>query len=101
MAQIDIRKSFTALAPQQVRLKAEEVAQNLSGEYGLEWKWASPTRIEFTGTKWPSKGVSGSLTVEGSSVALLISMPDMLHAMLGKKIEAEARSFIDAIDRGR
>lgn len=100
MSQIEVRKNFAALAPQAVRLKAQEMAEKLAAEYNLEWKWESQTIIDFVGKRFPSKGVTGKLAVEGQNVKLTVFLPFML-APLGGKIEAEARAILDNIEAGR
>lgn len=67
MSEISIVQEHT-LSPEQARDAAQQVAQRIASEYGLECKWDGDV------LRFERSGVEGALTLEGQRAAMRIRL---------------------------
>jgi putative polyhydroxyalkanoate system protein len=81
MATIDIRRSH-ALDRQVVRQKSEELARSMEEKLGIRWRWEGE-QIRFDAPSGKAKGVSGSVSVDASTVRVEIDLPFLMRPIKG------------------
>ncbi|WP_020651550.1 polyhydroxyalkanoic acid system family protein [Massilia niastensis] len=93
MAEISIVQQH-GLGPVAARTAADQVAQRLAAEYGLECKWDGDV------LRFERSGVDGALTLEGQSAALRIRLGFFMSAFApsieAKVVEKMRKVFIPA-----
>ncbi len=81
MSEISIVQEHS-LSPEQARAAAQQVAQRISTEYGLECKWEGDV------LRFERSGVEGALTLDGGSAAMRIRLGFFMSAF-ASAIEAK------------
>lgn len=94
MATIDIRRSH-ALDKPMVRQRAEELARGMEEKLGIRWRWEGE-RIRFDASSGAAKGVTGTVSVDASTVRVEIDLPFLLRAMKGM-IESKVNVRLDEL----
>lgn len=95
MAAIDMKRSH-ALGIDTARERAEELAKDLEGKLGINWRWEGDT-IRFQADSGTAKGVSGKVAVSSSDVRVEIDLPFLLKAMKGtirSKVEDKLNKLV-------
>ena len=73
MSEISIIQEHS-LSPEQARAAAQQVAQRISTEYGLECKWEGDV------LRFERSGVEGALTLDGGRAAMRIRLGFFMSA---------------------
>lgn len=94
MATIDMRRKH-ALASDEVRRRAEDLARDMEGKIGIKWRWEGDA-IRFDTPSGAAKGVTGEVSVSTTEVRVQIDLPFLLRAIKGK-IEGKVKDKLDAI----
>ena len=83
--------------PAHMAYYAQYMAQQLSKELSIEWRWTTDKRIDFEAPSGIAKGTTGNLTFEGSTATIEVNLPFMLAPMRGK-IECQINGRFEAIE---
>ena len=81
MATIDITRAH-ALAKDEARKKAEELAKSLESKLGISWKWNGDS-LEFSAPSGAAKGTKGDVTVTDGNVRVRVDLPMLLRMLKG------------------
>jgi putative polyhydroxyalkanoate system protein len=81
MASIDIKKSHS-LGKDEAKKKAEQLARDMEGQLGIQWKWEGDN-IKFDAPSGTAKGVKGTIHVDDSNVRVEVDLPFLLKAIKG------------------
>ncbi|MEM1030236.1 MAG: polyhydroxyalkanoic acid system family protein [Myxococcota bacterium] len=81
MASIDIKRSHN-LGKETAKQKAEELANDMQGKMGIDWRWEGDD-IRFKADSGAAKGVKGTVSVSDDEVRVAIDLPLLLKAMKG------------------
>ena len=95
MAAIDMKRSHS-LGIDTARERAEELARDLEGKLGINWRWEGDT-IRFKADSGKAKGVSGNVAVSSSDVRVQIDLPFLLKALKGTiqgKVEDKLKELV-------
>ena len=82
MASIDMGRQHSLDLPT-ARRKVEDIARDLEGKIGLQWRWDGDDRVRFDVPRGPAKGVKGSLSVSATNVRIEIDLPLLVKPMKG------------------
>jgi putative polyhydroxyalkanoate system protein len=94
MATIDIRRPH-ALAKEEAKKRAEELATGLQAKLDLQWRWEGD-HIRFEAPSGPAKGTTGTVEVSDSIVRVQIDLPFLLRVLKGK-IESKVNEKLDQV----
>ena len=92
MATIDINRKH-AIGKDEAKKKAEALARDMEKDMGITWKWDGDS-IKFDAKSGAAKGVSGTVSVDDSSVKVAIDLPFLLKAIKGT-IEAKVNDKLN------
>ncbi|MCC6645019.1 MAG: polyhydroxyalkanoic acid system family protein [Polyangiaceae bacterium] len=95
MATIDLRRTH-ALAPDDARAKAEELARAMEAKLGIVWRWDGDQIVRFDAPSGAAKGSKGQVTLTADSVRVEIDLPFLLRALRGV-VEGKVRARLDAL----
>jgi len=87
MADIDLRHDHS-LGRDEVRAAVEDVARQLSEDFGVEYRWEQAT-LRFDG-----QGAEGSIEIQEGAVNVRIDLSFFLKPMRGQ-VESEAKRYLD------
>ncbi len=91
MAKLNIEQTH-ALPLDEVRRRLQELADRLSAKYGIDAKWTNDREAKLKRT-----GVSGTITVAETKVAVLLDLSFALIPLKGKiqeRIERELKAAL-------
>jgi putative polyhydroxyalkanoate system protein len=81
MSTIDITREH-ALAKDEARKRAEELAKSLQSKFNLVWRWEGDA-IHFDAPSGPAKGTKGEVLVNDTNVRVQIDLPFLLRMLKG------------------
>jgi putative polyhydroxyalkanoate system protein len=94
MSTIDVRRNH-ALAKEEARKRAEDLAKAMQTKFDLEWRWEGD-HILFEAPRGAAKGTKGSVEVTDNEVRVQIDLPLLLRMMKGT-VESKVREKLGQV----
>lgn len=93
MATIEVRRA-TGIDKAEAKRRAEALARKMEAKIGIDWRWKGDLML-FDATRGAAQGVHGSVSVDGSSVRVVLDLPPRIRAHSG----AVADRLVDALNQ--